>query len=125
MKDPRPIMILCENAEASALGMLVANTQHGTLEAVAVRAPGFGHRRIQHLGDIAAFCGGTVIAEEAGLSLDDVKLEHFGHGAARDRHRRRLHLHRGRRDRRGRLRPPGPAAVELGRAVHDRDVEIL
>ena len=77
-RDPRPLVILCENAEASALGMLVSNTQHGTLEAVAVRAPGFGHRRIQHLGDIAAFCGGTVIAEEAGLSLDDVTLEHFG-----------------------------------------------
>ena len=46
--------------------MLVANTQHRTLEAVAVRAPGFGHRRVQHLGDLAAFCGGTVIAEEAG-----------------------------------------------------------
>ena len=63
-------MILAENAEASALGMLVANTRHGTLEAVAVRAPGFGHRRIQHLGDLAAFCGGTVIAEEAGSDAE-------------------------------------------------------
>ena len=43
-----------------------------------MRAPGFGHRRIQHLEDLAAFSGGTVIAEEAGLTLDDVKLEHFG-----------------------------------------------
>ena len=77
-RDPRPIVILAENAESRALGMLVANTQHRTLEAVAVRAPGFGHRRIQHLGDLAAFCGGTVIAEEAGLSLSDVTLEHFG-----------------------------------------------
>jgi chaperonin GroEL len=124
-KDPRPIVILAENAEASALGMLVANTQHGTLEAVAVRAPGFGHRRIQHLGDIAAFCGGTVIAEEAGLSLSDVTLEHFGTagrvivtaddctfiegGGTPEAVSGRL----------AQLR------VELGRAVHDRDVEIL
>ena len=43
-----------------------------------MRAPGFGHRRIQHLGDLAAFCGGTVIAEEAGLTLEDVRAEHFG-----------------------------------------------
>ena len=58
--------------------MLVSNMRHGTIEAVAVRAPGFGHRRIQHLGDLAAFCGGTVIAEEAGLTLTDVTPEHFG-----------------------------------------------
>ena len=44
-KDPRPLVILAENVEASALGMLVSNMQHGTIEAVAVRAPGFGHRR--------------------------------------------------------------------------------
>src|ERR1700742_4878032 len=74
----RPLVILCETAEASALGMLVHNMQSGALQAVAIRAPGFGHRRIQHLGDIAAFCGGTVIAEEAGLSLGNVKREHFG-----------------------------------------------
>ena len=124
-KDPRPIIILCENAEASALGMLVSNTQHGTLEAVAVRAPGFGHRRIQHLGDIAAFCGGTVIAEEAGLSLDDVKLEHFGTAGrvivtADDC----TFIEGGGTDEAvaGRL---AQLRVELARAVHDRDVEIL
>ena len=85
-EGPRPLVILAENAEASALGMLVHNTQHRTLEAVAVRAPGFGHRRIQHLGDVAAFCGGTVIAEEAGLSLSDVAPEHFGSRSACRRH---------------------------------------
>src|SRR3954451_18704942 len=74
----RPLVILCETAEASALGMLVHNMRSGALQAVAVRAPGFGHRRIQHLGDLAAFCGGTVIAEEAGLSLDTVEFSHFG-----------------------------------------------
>ena len=78
MKDPRPLVILAENVDGGALGMLVANNQHRTIEAVAARAPGFGHRRIQHLGDLAAFTGGTVIAEEAGLSLARVKPEHFG-----------------------------------------------
>ena len=124
-KDPGPLVILAENAEASALGMLVANTRHGTLEAVAVRAPGFGHRRVQHLGDLAAFCGGTVIAEEAGLTLNDVTPEHFGTarrvivtaddctfvegGGTAEAVSGRL----------AQLR------VELARAVHDRDVEIL
>ena len=118
----RPLVVLAENVEASALGMLVANTQHRTLDAVAVRAPGFGHRRIQHLGDLAAFCGGTVIAEEAGLSLSDVAPEHFGTarrvivtaddctfiegGGTADAVAGRL----------------ASLRVELGRAVHDRDV---
>ena len=105
--------------------MLVSNMRHGTIEAVAVRAPGFGHRRVQHLGDLAAFCGGTVIAEEAGLTLSDVTPEHFGTarrvivtaddctfiegGGTAEAVDGRL----------AQLR------VELARAVHDRDVEIL
>jgi len=49
MKSPRPLVILAEKVEGAALGLLVQNHQHGTLKAVAVRAPGFGHRRIAHL----------------------------------------------------------------------------
>ena len=71
MKDPRPLVVLAEKIDGGALGMLVANNQHRTIEAVAMRAPGFGHRRIQHLGDLAAFTGGQVIAEEAGLSAGE------------------------------------------------------
>jgi chaperonin GroEL len=78
MKDPRPLVVVAEKVDGGALGMLVANTQHRTIEAVAVRAPGFGHRRIQHLGDLAAFTGGQVIAEEAGLTLAGVRREHLG-----------------------------------------------
>ena len=125
MKEPRPLVILAEKVDGGALGMLVANNQHRTLEAVAARAPGFGHRRIQHLGDLAAFTGGTVIAEEAGLSLAGVKREHFGTarrvicttdsttfveggGSAEDVHARMAQIR-----------------AELARATQERDVEIL
>jgi chaperonin GroEL len=121
----RPLVILCETAEASALGMLVHNTQSGALQAVAVRAPGFGHRRIQHLGDIAAFCGGTVVAEEAGLSLEEIDPSYFGTA-------RRVivtqddctFIEGGGTSEAvsGRL---AQLRMELSRAVHDRDVEIL
>jgi chaperonin GroEL len=78
MKSPRPLVIFAEKIEGAALGLLVQNNQHGTLKAVAVRAPGFGHRRIAHLHDLAAFTGGQVIADEAGLTLQHVKPETFG-----------------------------------------------
>jgi chaperonin GroEL len=78
MKSPRPLVIFAEKVDGAALGLLVQNNQHGTLEAAAVRAPGFGHRRIAHLHDLAAFTGGQVIAEEAGLTLQHVKPETFG-----------------------------------------------
>src|SRR5947209_4341835 len=78
MKAPRPLIIFAEKVEGAALGLLVQNNQHGTLKAVAVRAPGFGHRRIAHLRDLAAFTGGTVIAEEAGLTLQHVKPDTLG-----------------------------------------------
>ena len=122
----RPLVILCETAEASALGMLVHNNSAGTLQAVAVRAPGFGHRRIQHLGDLAAFCGGTVIAEEAGLSLDDVTIEHFG-TARRGSSPPRTSARSSRAAAPPRRSRAGwrSSRAELARAVHDRDVEIL
>ncbi len=78
MKQPRPLVILAEKVDGAALGMLVHNTAHGTLEAIAVRAPGFGHRRIAHLKDLAAFTGGEVITEEAGLTLENVRREYLG-----------------------------------------------
>jgi chaperonin GroEL len=78
MKSPRPLVIFAEKVDGAALGLLVQNNQHGTLKAAVVRAPGFGHRRIAHLHDLAAFTGGEVIAEEAGLTLQHVKPETFG-----------------------------------------------
>src|SRR6185436_12923795 len=125
MKDPRPLLILAEDVSGGALGMLVANNQHKTIQAVAVRAPGFGHRRIQHLGDIAAFCGGTVIAEEAGLSLDAVEFAHFGTAKRVIVTQDDCTLVEGGGSAEavsGRL---AQLRMELSRAVHDRDVEIL
>src|SRR5919198_1448447 len=54
MKEPRPLVILAEDVSGSALGMLVANNQHRTIEAVGARAPGFRHRRVHHPRDPAA-----------------------------------------------------------------------
>jgi chaperonin GroEL len=78
MRSPRPLVILAERVDGAALGMIVQNNQHGTLQAVAVRAPGFGHRRVAYLEDLAAFTGGQVISPDAGLTLDHVRAETFG-----------------------------------------------
>jgi chaperonin GroEL len=78
MRSPRPLIIFAEKVDGAALGLIVQNNQHGTLKAVVVRAPGFGHRRIAHLHDLAAFTGGQVITEDAGLTLQHVKPETFG-----------------------------------------------
>jgi hypothetical protein len=122
MKSPRPLVILAEKVDGAALGMLVHNNKHGTLQAVAVRAPGFGHRRIEHLGDVATFTGGQVIAEEAGRSLASVRPEDLPPGAP-GRRDGRLDDHRGRRrDRRGRRGAPrsnqGRAGSRLPGARH-------
>jgi chaperonin GroEL len=78
MQSPRPLVVLAEKVEGAALGMLIQNTAHGTLQAVAVRAPGFGHRRLAHLQDLAVFTGGQVITDETGLSLESVERSAFG-----------------------------------------------
>jgi chaperonin GroEL len=78
MQSPRPLVVLAEKVDGAALGMLIQNTTHGTLQAVAVRAPGFGHRRLAHLQDLAVFTGGEVITDETGLSLQNVDRSAFG-----------------------------------------------
>ncbi|MCW2986649.1 MAG: groE [Conexibacter sp.] len=78
MRRPEPLIILAEKVDGAALGMLVQNNQHGTMEATAIRAPGFGHRRIAYLEDLAAFTGGRVITPEAGTSLEQVDLDMLG-----------------------------------------------
>jgi chaperonin GroEL len=78
MQSPRPLVVLAEKVDGAALGMLIQNTTHGALEAVALRAPGFGHRRIAHLQDLAVFTGGHVITDETGLELQNAERSWFG-----------------------------------------------
>ena len=77
-KAGRRLVIFAQNVEGPALGMLVANNVHDTFRSVVVRAPGFGHRRIAELDDLAVWMGGQVISAESGLSLDAVRLEQLG-----------------------------------------------
>jgi chaperonin GroEL len=77
-KTGRQLVIFAQNVDGPALGMLVANNVHDTFRSVVVRAPGFGHRRVAELSDLATWMGGQVITAEAGLSLDTVRLEQLG-----------------------------------------------
>jgi chaperonin GroEL len=78
MRAPRPLVILAENVEGTALSMLVHNHVNGMFQAVAVRAPGFGDRRLRKLEDIAAVTGGSVCSKTSGFSLETMTLEHLG-----------------------------------------------
>ena len=72
------LLIICEDVEGEALATLVLNTMRGIIKACVVKAPGFGDRRSAMIEDIAVLTGGTVIAEELGMKLEDTKLEHLG-----------------------------------------------
>jgi chaperonin GroEL len=78
MKAQRPLVVVAENVDGPALGMLVTNAAHGTFRSVAVRAPGFGHRRLNHLEDLAALTGGQVISKDGGMKLEATTLERLG-----------------------------------------------
>jgi chaperonin GroEL len=78
MRQPRPLVILAENVEGSALSMLVHNHVNGVFQCVAVRAPGFGDRRLRKLEDIAAVTGGAVVSKHSGFSLETLTVEQLG-----------------------------------------------
>jgi len=78
MKAGRPLLLVAEDVKGAALGMLVTNAAHGTFRSVAVRAPGFGHRRLNHLADLAALTGGRVVSKDEGMKLESTTLERMG-----------------------------------------------
>jgi chaperonin GroEL len=81
MRAPRPLIIIAENVEGTALSMLTHNHVNGIFQCVAVRAPGFGDRRLHKLEDIAAITGGAVYSRHSGFTLETMTIDQLGRAA--------------------------------------------
>jgi chaperonin GroEL len=81
MRAPRPLVILAETVEGTALSMLVHNHISGVFKCCVVRAPGFGDRRLRKLEDIASITGGAVYSKQSGFSLETMTIDQLGRAA--------------------------------------------
>jgi chaperonin GroEL len=81
MRAPRPLILVAENVEGTALSMLVHNHVNRTFQCVAVRAPGFGDRRLRKLEDIATLTGGAVFSKHSGFTLETMTVDQLGRAA--------------------------------------------
>jgi len=81
MRAPRPLVIVAETVEGTALSMLVHNHVNGVFQCVAVKAPGFGDRRLHKLEDIAAITGGSVYSRHSGFTLETMAADQLGRAA--------------------------------------------
>ena len=110
MRAPRPLVIIAENVEGTALSMLVHNHVNGVFQCLAVRAPGFGDRRLHKLEDIAAITGGAVYSRQSGFTPGDHDARAARPGRAGPGERRPDRHHRRRAARRTTWIPAHPAA---------------
>ncbi len=81
MRAPRPLIIVAESVEGTALSMLVHNHVNRIFQCVAVRAPGFGDRRLRKLEDLAAITGGAVYSKHSGFTLETMTIDQLGRAA--------------------------------------------
>jgi len=78
MRDPKPLVIIAESLEGTALSMLVHNHVNGHFQCVGIKAPGFGDRRLHKLEDIAAITGGAVLSRHSGFTLETMNIGQLG-----------------------------------------------
>ena len=74
----RPLVVIAEDVDGPALQLLVGGNMHKTMQSVVVRAPGFGHRRVAELEDLAVALSGHVVAKDTGIELGEITREHLG-----------------------------------------------